>query len=108
MKKGIKKGDSMNGNRPCPTRKTAYSRLYKLYPELNEFLVAASFYMLSSYKLGIHRKKKLLIRPKQARVLISRIRLSKPLIERVFRILEERGLLERNNQYIVVKKERII
>jgi len=75
--------------------------------DLVDILVELAYSILSDYKLSIRKAKgDTLIRPHEVRCLLSnKIRASKPVIQLILQAMQQRGMIERNNQFIVLKAE---
>jgi hypothetical protein len=73
--------------------------------ELVDILIVSAYSILSDYRLCIRKATgDTLIRPHEVRCLLSnKIRASKPVIQLILQAMQQRGMIERNNQFIVLK-----
>ena len=73
--------------------------------DLANVLVELAYSILSDYKLSIRKTSgDTLIRPHEVRCLLSnKIRAGKPVIQLMLQAMQQRGMIERNNQFIVLK-----
>lgn len=77
--------------------------------DLVNILVESAYSILSDYRLGIRKYTgDILIRPHEARFLLAnKIRATRPVIRLILQAMQQRGMAERNNQFIVLKGGRI-
>lgn len=85
-----------------PSRTGVSSHLFKSCCTIDEIFLEIGYTLLSNYEFGIQKNGNLLIRPKEARIVLSKIRVSRPVIEKILDKMEKKGLVERNNQFIVL------
>ena len=72
---------------------------------LDDIFLREAYSLLSSYDCGIRKgDSKLLIRPATARLILSKLRISKPIIRRILENLERKGLVVRGNQFVAIKR----
>lgn len=76
-------------------------------PTLDDIFLEQAYDRLCGYELGIRKRTgELLIRPVEARLVLSNLRFSKPEIKRMLDELEERGLVEQRNQFLVILNKK--
>jgi hypothetical protein len=78
----------------------------KDHSTLDGVFVRQGYSLLSTSKGGILKGGDLLLRPATARLTLSKLRISKPIIRRILIEMEREGLVTIGNQFIVVRKYR--
>ena len=73
--------------------------------DLVDIIVGLAYSILSDYRLSVLRTTgDTVIRPHEVRCLLSnKIRARKPVIQLILNAMQQRGMIERNNQFIILK-----